>query len=260
MIAMATLLIAASIAPVASSPAPRTPLDALDSVFVVSTPVSQGASFVVSDRLLVTAAHVVEDVNVVELQGTQDPPVRLRANVVFRDRVEDVAILRTVTSLEQAPLDLRSAPVAVGDEVFAAGSPIDGVVLSKGRVSRADGLEGITSSTPVDPGNSGGPLLDASGAVVGMVYAQSIPAGDAYSVPTEILQQAIATAESQPEPVPTDNDSAAPSSSVTPVVLGTFIISTAALVLALISLVFAIGTRRRQRHQAPPITITLPKE
>jgi len=260
LIAMATLLFAASLTPVPAVSAAETPLEALDSVFVVSTAQAQGAAFVVSERLLVTAAHVVEGSNSVLLEGTQDPPVEAIASVVYLDLSSDVAILRTNSTLEQVPLNLNEEAVGIGDEVFAAGSPIDGVVLSRGTVTAIDIIDGIISSTPVDSGNSGGPLLDSTGSVVGMVYAQSIPSGDAFSVPIQTLQLAIIEAESQPEPNTADNDEVLPansSSAMLPAV-GALVIALGALTIAIIALILAVGNRRRRN--APPITITLNEE
>lgn len=215
-----------------------------------------------SDRLLVTAAHVVEGVDTVRLEGTQDPPVLLSARVLYRDRVEDVAILSVDDPLRQPPLGLQPGALSVGTEVFAAGSPIDGVVLSKGRIIDTGGPEGIISSTPVDPGNSGGPLLDANGAVVGMVYAQSIPAGNAYSVPVEVLNTAIAVAESQPEPESSADDQDRGDSATAELRLGiaALFVSLIALGLSIVAFVLAVIGRGRKRMSGPPITITLNEE
>jgi S1-C subfamily serine protease len=260
LIAMATLLLTASMTPVPAASPAVTPLEALDSVFVVSTVQSQGAAFLITERLLITAAHVVEGSSTVRLEGTQDPPVQEIASVIYVDSSSDVAVLRTDNTLEQAPLIFSEEAVIVGDEVFAAGSPIDGVVLSRGTVSAIDIVDGIVASTPVDSGNSGGPLLDSTGSVVGMVYARSVPSGDAFAVPVGTLQLAIIQAESQPAPGPSDRDQALPMSSSTAMfpAIAALVIALAALSIAIIALVLAVANRRRRA--APPITITLNEE
>ena len=243
----------------AATPAVSGPIDALGSVYTLTTSAgSQGAAFAVSKTELVTAAHVVEGADRVRLEGTQTPPVRRNAVVVFRDEDNDIAILQlnAPVSGETGPLDWREGAVQAGLQVFALGSPIDGVVLSTGQVLGIDEDGLILSSTPVDPGNSGGPLLDATGAVAGVVIAKSELSGDAYAVPADIARQALSDARRAPvEAVPLRPSEPASSPSG-------FVAAWIALGLSLIALALAIASLfvslvRRPRMHAPPINITL---
>ncbi|MET0963472.1 MAG: DegQ family serine endoprotease [Noviherbaspirillum sp.] len=135
----------------------------------------QGSGFIVgSDGIILTNAHVV--------RGAQEVTVKLldrreyKARVLGSDPATDVAVLK---------IEARDLPVvslgnprqlAVGDYVLAIGSPFgfeqsatSGIVSAKGRSLPGDGyVPFIQTDVAVNPGNSGGPLFDAGGAVVGI--------------------------------------------------------------------------------------------
>lgn len=241
----------------AAMPAVAGPIDALGSVYTVTTMSgSQGAAFAVSDMDLVTAAHVVEGVDVVRLEGTQTPPIRVDAIVRYRDEANDIAVLRLRSPADDEilPLSWREGDAQAGLEVFALGSPIDGVVLSTGQVLGTDEDGLIRTSTPVDPGNSGGPLLDAQGSVAGVVIAQSELTGDAYSVPASLAREVVEAAGRAPieTPPPQASDQVA---HATPIAWLALALSLFAVTLAIAA--FVVALVRRPRTQAPPINITL---
>jgi hypothetical protein len=104
------------------------------------------------------------------------------ADVVARDDKNDLAVLRTVKPPAGAGVAFREGkPIRAGDNVVALGYPLSGLLassanLSVGIVSALAGLGNDSRyyqiSAPVQPGNSGGPLLDASGHLVGIVTAK----------------------------------------------------------------------------------------
>ena len=137
---------------------------------------SSGTGFYLSRQgHLLTNAHVVErckEVSVTSIGGTATS-----ATVVSLDRSNDLAVLQASTP-PQATAQLRGRAVRQGDSVVAYGFPLagslsSGGVLTSGNVNALTGLRDDTRylqvSAPVQPGNSGGPLLDTSGAVVGVV-------------------------------------------------------------------------------------------
>jgi peptidoglycan-N-acetylglucosamine deacetylase len=130
---------------------------------------------------ILTNAHVVEacsEINVRFPSGNSELAV-----LVARDERNDLAAIRA--SLTNIPATsvatFRDGPVRAGDAVVALGYPLSGLLastanLSVGNVSALAGLADdsryLQISAPVQPGNSGGPLLDASGHVVGIVTAK----------------------------------------------------------------------------------------
>jgi hypothetical protein len=103
------------------------------------------------------------------------------AVLVARDEKNDLAVVRSKLPLSSVATFREGAPVRAGDAVVALGYPLSGLLattanLSVGNVSALAGLGDdsryLQISAPVQPGNSGGPLLDASGHLVGIVTAK----------------------------------------------------------------------------------------
>lgn len=151
--------------------------------FITSTTQSgqaTGSGFVVSaDGYLVTNDHVVEDATKVTVKIGNG--AELTAKVVGEDPSSDLALLKVdpgtqkLTALQVADSD----GVKVGDEVYAIGSPYGlsstlttGVVSALGRQIEAPNgytIDGaIQTDAALNPGNSGGPLLNAAGQVIGV--------------------------------------------------------------------------------------------
>ncbi|MGE5512075.1 MAG: trypsin-like peptidase domain-containing protein [Bacteroidota bacterium] len=137
-----------------------------------------GTGFFVSNTgHILTNAHVVERCSKIEVKRTGD--VHTTADVVARDEINDLALLKT--SLQgQAPPPFR-AGVKVGETVATYGFPLSGLLATTGNftignISATAGLLDDTRmlqvSSPVQPGNSGGPLLDEAGNVVGVVVGK----------------------------------------------------------------------------------------
>lgn len=139
-----------------------------------------GSGFVVAEDRIVTNAHVVAGVDepIVEAPGL---PAAVGRVVAF-DPEHDLAVI-AVDGLDAPALPIDEP--AVGDEVAVAGYPFGGPLeLRPARVAASgpitistDGASStrdvMTLSAEVDPGNSGGPVLDADGEVAGVVFARS---------------------------------------------------------------------------------------
>jgi putative serine protease PepD len=157
--------------------------DAKDSVAFVSAETSQGTAtgsgFVVSsDGKLITNEHVVDGATSVTvklgLNGKAQP-----AQVLAADASKDLALLKIdATNLRPLSFD-DSSSVQVGDDVYAIGNPYgldhtltSGIVSALDRdIQAPDGtpIKGaIQTDAALNPGNSGGALLDANGKVVGV--------------------------------------------------------------------------------------------
>jgi putative serine protease PepD len=150
--------------------------------------VGQGTGIVLSaEGEILTNAHVVEGARTVRvfLPGGNDGR---EAQVVATDDREDLALLRLADTKGLAPAQLgSSAAVRLGDEVLAVGNALGlkgGVSVTQGIVSGLGRSEGaladlIQTDAALNPGNSGGPLVDAAGRVIGINTAVR---GDAQSV------------------------------------------------------------------------------
>ena len=151
--------------------------DALDSVWQVDTGDGHGTAFHLGDGDWITAAHVVGRETQMELRhGSR----QLFATVVGVDHDTDVALLNADAPDVPALVMAETTP-AVGEDVLAAGYPLYGESepsVTRGVVSRLERDmflgELVLTDTAVNPGNSGGPLLDRCGAVVGMVVEKIV--------------------------------------------------------------------------------------
>jgi len=136
-----------------------------------------GTGFFVAPNLFMTNKHVVAGCSTIDVRYPDQTPHT--ATIAGQDSTNDLALLRTDMSGESVA-SFRLGP-RLGEAVATYGFPYHGILSSSGNFT----LGNITSmtgmgddsrffqmSTPIQPGNSGGPLLDMSGAVVGVVVAQ----------------------------------------------------------------------------------------
>ena len=142
---------------------------------------SSGSGFIITkDGYVVTNHHVVEDstsVTVITTDGTEYP-----AKVVGADDVNDVALLK-VDALNLSPVTLgSSAALSVGDQVAAIGNPLGeltstltvGYISAKERDVTTDGfaINMLQTDAAINSGNSGGPLFNMRGEVIGITTAK----------------------------------------------------------------------------------------
>jgi hypothetical protein len=140
--------------------------------------VSTGTAFSVAPQLLVTNQHVISGCSTL---AVITPEGRRAASVVSSEASIDLALLR-VFGMRGAVANLRTPrSVALGETISVFGFPLTGTLSSSGNftgglVSSLQGLRNavgeIQITAPVQPGNSGGPVMDASGLVVGVVQSK----------------------------------------------------------------------------------------
>lgn len=134
-----------------------------------------GTGFAVASNTLLTCAHVIEGMRTIEINAFSG---RHRAEPIMVDSINDMALLRVDGAVLQ-PLPIAAAGgCGLGDPVTAVGFPLSGLAgggahVTQGGVSAMFGLRNDTTllqfTAAIQPGSSGSPLFDASGAVVGMV-------------------------------------------------------------------------------------------
>lgn len=172
-------------APASAVSAPTVAEHAAARVVTVLSPAGlEGTAFAYgSPNELVTNAHVVGSARSVEL--TTPTGRHVRAEVIALDPGHDLALLRSPLTLQ--PLSPRVGRVHIGEAVIVIGSPLGlqgsvatGVVSGLNRPSPAS----IQIDVPVNPGNSGGPLLDGRGRVIGITTATASDGqGIAFAIP-----------------------------------------------------------------------------
>lgn len=136
-----------------------------------------GSGVVIAPRLVLSNHHVVSRCSAIDvLLAGHRHPARLRGS----NATSDLALL-DVATLPETPTPALRAGAVIGEPVMVAGYPLQGVlssdlIVTDGIVNSLSGLARNTTqlqvSAPVQPGNSGGPLLDRSGHLVGVVVAK----------------------------------------------------------------------------------------
>ncbi|RCW40229.1 colicin V production protein [Halopolyspora algeriensis] len=174
----------------------------------------EGSGFVIAPDRIMTNAHVVAGTEEVFIETGSD---RLAAEVVLFDPREDVAVL-SVPALDAEAMDFIRQPANSGQSVIALGYPLDGpYTASAGRVRERINLRGpdiygdstvlrdvYTVRAKVQSGNSGGPLINPEGDVVGVVFGAAVDDPDTgFALTAQQVADEVAAAPTLTEPVAT---------------------------------------------------------
>jgi S1-C subfamily serine protease len=150
--------------------------------------VLEGSGFVLSPDRVMTNAHVVAGANSVTVEASGNP---YDATVVSYDPTVDIAIL-SVPNLPSGPLAFANTPVTSGTQAIVMGYPGGGGFLATpARIRELIELSGpdiyrgatvnrevYTVRASVEQGNSGGPLIDLNGQVLGVVFGAAVDDND----------------------------------------------------------------------------------
>ena len=176
----------------------------------ISVDNGSGTGFVVDkDGHIVTAAHVVERRDARSPSSSQDGTTR-KATVLGQDDATDVAVIKIDPSgLTLHPLTLgSSSSVGVGDDVAAIGDPFGyarsistGIVSGVDRTIKAPNgftvAHALQTDAAMNPGNSGGPVLNADGQVIGIADqiatdgSADQSSGVGFAVPIDLVKSAL---------------------------------------------------------------------
>ncbi|MDP2214153.1 S1C family serine protease [Phenylobacterium sp.] len=164
----------------ASGVQPRPPAAAAQSAVSVLSDAGHGSGFLVSSNgEILTNAHVVGRSKYVKVRWTDG--TEALGEVVRSDPRRDVALIKIAPPEGRAPLRLEQSPPQAGEDVYAVGTPLDEAfegTITRGIVSATrvtDGLRFIQSDVTVNPGNSGGPLVNSRGQVIAITVASFQP-------------------------------------------------------------------------------------
>ena len=174
-----------------------------------------GTGFAISSNgIIVTNYHVIENAKTIKIRGVNsDFNKTYKAKVLVSDKNNDLALIQiddySFTSLGNIPYTLKTKLANVGESIFALGYPLraamgDEIKLTNGIISSKTGFQGdITSyqvSAPVQPGNSGGPLFDDNGNIIGIINAKlTIAENASYAIKTSYLMNLIDLLDSPPK-------------------------------------------------------------
>lgn len=169
-----------------------------------------GTGFALTNNYVVTNYHVIENAKSILIQGVNGNfNNKYNATVVASDKYNDLALLKVKginISSSNIPYSIKTNTAEVGEEVFVLGYPLtstmgDEIKLTTGVISSKSGFQGDVSlyqiSAPIQPGNSGGPLFDSKGNVIGIVSAKHRGAENvSYAIKTSYLRNLMESAVS----------------------------------------------------------------
>ncbi|WBA41358.1 S1 family peptidase [Hymenobacter canadensis] len=138
-----------------------------------------------ADGYLVTSYHVIQGADSLLIEGRDRRSYR--AEPVFTDVAHDLAILRIndkkFDGFGRLPYSFKRGTADLGEKVYTLGYPREDLVFNDGSLSARSGFEGDSAfyqiSIPVNPGNSGGPLLDDRGNLIGIISGRQTDAQSA---------------------------------------------------------------------------------
>lgn len=165
-----------------------------------------GSGFALKDGYIVTNYHVIDGAKSITIKGIKgDFSISYVASVAASDKYNDLALLRIndnrFSGFDTIPYSVKTTTAEVGEDVFVLGYPLtttmgDEIKYTTGVISSKTGFQGDVSlyqiSAPIQPGNSGGPLFDAKGTLIGVVNAKHQGAENVgYAVKASYLRNLI---------------------------------------------------------------------
>lgn len=166
-----------------------------------------GTGFAISSNgMIVTNYHVIENAKSIKIKGLNGVfDKSFDAQVMQTDKVNDLAIIKIkdpdFNNLGTIPFQIKTSTSEVGEDIFVLGFPLtatmgEEVKLTTGVVSSKTGFQGNVTqyqiSAPIQPGNSGGPLFDKSGNVIGIISAKHLNTENVgYAIKASYLQSLI---------------------------------------------------------------------
>ncbi|WP_309605763.1 trypsin-like peptidase domain-containing protein [Phenylobacterium sp.] len=177
----------AMILPLPASGKPMALGEAAKAVVSIFVGASMGSGVLISsDGHVLTNHHVAAEGARVRVRWPDGSETA--GEVVRSDAHRDVALIRTAPPKVRA-LSIRHGPVELGETVYAIGTPLErdfAGTLTRGVVSTASrmfqGQSFIQSDVAVDHGNSGGPLLDEHGLLIGLTDLSYVPDGRSHNI------------------------------------------------------------------------------
>ncbi len=174
---------------------------------IVQKQKSSGTGFGISSNgIIVTNYHVIDNTTTIKVRGVNSNFNKTyKAKILVSDKNNDLALIQiddyNFTSLAPIPYTIKTSITGVGENIFVLGYPLratmgDEIKLTNGIVSSKSGFQGDVNSyqisAPIQPGNSGGPLFDNQGNLIGIINAKHTGAENAsYAIKASYLTNLI---------------------------------------------------------------------
>lgn len=174
-----------------------------------------GTGFALNDGYVVTNNHVVEKAKSIKIYGLKGNfDIAYKGIVVGVDKANDLALLKIETDSSlffgTVPYSIKLSMAEVGEDIFVLGYPLtqllgNEIKLTNGIISSRTGFDGDVNnyqiSAPVQPGNSGGPVFDKNGNIIGIVVAgidNKVAQNANYAIKTSCLSNLVESYVSNP--------------------------------------------------------------
>ncbi|MFC0319322.1 MULTISPECIES: S1 family peptidase [Olivibacter] len=153
-----------------------------------------------SNGYVMTTYHVIKDADSVYLQNYTGNSYK--AKVIYTDPTYDIAVLEIIDKdfkeVGNLPYTFKQNAADIGEDVYTIGFPREEAVYGRGYLSSNTGYSGDTIayqvSIPVNPGNSGGPVLDNRGNIIGVINSkQTETDGAAFAIKSNYVLEALAS-------------------------------------------------------------------
>lgn len=162
----------------------------------------RGTAFALSsDGFLATSYHLVKDYDSVLVVNAFDSTIKMHAKLVTFDQNLDVAILKIsdsiFSSIKNIPYNVNfNYPVELGSYVYSLGFSKNSIVFGEGSISSFTGFNEDTNSIqisiPTNPGNSGSPVFNQYGEVIGIICGKiEGKEGSSYALHSKVLKNLI---------------------------------------------------------------------
>ncbi|WP_025142861.1 S1C family serine protease [Pedobacter jeongneungensis] len=158
-----------------------------------------GTGFAISTNgYILTNLHIINGADSLYVQNSKGESFKVKS--VYTDPQNDIAILKIsdkhFSNLSSIPYSIKRSMSSIGEMVYTLGYPKDDAVLGEGYVSSKNGFIGDTTqyqvAISVNPGNSGGPVLDNNGNLVGIISGKPDQTeGAAFAIKSKYILEAM---------------------------------------------------------------------
>lgn len=160
---------------------------------------SSGTGFLIDAKgYLVTNSHIIKNSNAVIVQNNKGQ--EFIAKIAFIDNAKDIAILKITDEdfkpLGSLPYSISKSSTDIAEPIYTFGYPRNEIVYGQGYLSAKTGFNGDTLScqidVPANPGNSGGPVFNENGEVIGVLSTRQLQTeGAVFAIQSKYIYKAL---------------------------------------------------------------------